>query len=597
MDSEDIMQYLEVGYGEHLAFDPAGESLAFVLHKGATHRVLSIDGSGEGPDRVVDSPNQISALAWSPARQELASVFEGGGDDPVQLYLIDPEDGECTPLTKTPEAYNLWGSWSPSGDRIAFLSNRCSSPGYAIYVTSRNPSEEPELVKDPPGWFTIADWSPAGDELLVSVTQSSYDEDLFRLSLDDNSFESITPTDTARYTSVNWTSSRHIYLCTNLGSETFYLGRLDTSTGTVEEVHGGGKWNVEGVVVNVSSDRLAFVRNVDGISELTVGRLDDPLTVRDQTTVTLPKGVIQEGTFGPDGKMFAFLHSSPTDIWSIYVLDTDTGCIERWYDATTSASNLDREQLAEPDIIRYVSFDGREIPALFSVPNNETSRVPAVVDLHGGPAKQRRPEFRPFRQCLLDSGIAVLEPNVRGSTGYGKTYTHLDDRRNRLDAVRDVAAAADWLNDHSNVASNRIGVYGRSAGGLLALLVLEEFPSLWAAGVDVAGITDVVSLIDDARPEIARSHEREYGSLEEDRDFLERISPIHHVDCIEAPVLVVHTEDDTRVPFKHSRRLVATMKEQGVPVATEFLPDGNHRLTDNKTTVYRSIISFLAENL
>jgi dipeptidyl aminopeptidase/acylaminoacyl peptidase len=227
-------------------------------------------------------------------------------------------------------------------------------------------------------------------------------------------------------------------------------------------------------------------------------------------------------------------------------VETATGDAERWTHAGTAG--IPRETFVEPELVHYPTFDGREIPAFFSTPDADSEGLPVVVDVHGGPESQRRPSFGAVKQYLLANGYAVFEPNVRGSAGYGREYASLDDVEKRMDAVKDLRAGAEWLHDHPSVDQDRIALMGGSYGGFMVLAGLTEYPSLWAAGVDIVGIANFVTFLENTGDWRQSLREAEYGSLADDRKFLESISPINNADRIDAPLFVLHGENDPRVP-------------------------------------------------
>ncbi|MFB6256158.1 MAG: alpha/beta hydrolase family protein, partial [Haloplanus sp.] len=237
----------------------------------------------------------------------------------------------------------------------------------------------------------------------------------------------------------------------------------------------------------------------------------------------------------------------------------------------------------------------------FSLPATDTGHgeTPVVVDVHGGPESQRRPSFGRVKQYLLSRGYAVFEPNVRGSTGYGKAYTHLDDVENRMDAVADLKAGVDWLHDHPAVDPGRIAVMGASYGGFMTLAAMTAYPDVWAAGVDIVGIANFVTFLENTGDWRRELREAEYGSLADDREMLESISPINHVGDIAAPLFVLHGENDPRVPVSEAHRIVEGAREAGVPVRELIFEDEGHGFTklENRIDAYTAVVEFLDTHL
>jgi dipeptidyl aminopeptidase/acylaminoacyl peptidase len=251
-------------------------------------------------------------------------------------------------------------------------------------------------------------------------------------------------------------------------------------------------------------------------------------------------------------------------------------------------------------LIHYETFDDREIPAFFTLPEDAPEgETPVIVDIHGGPESQRRPSFSGLTQYYLSRGYAVFEPNVRGSSGYGKAYTHLDDVRKRMDSVKDIRAAVDWLHDQPAVDPDRVVAYGGSYGGFVVLAALSAYPDLWAAGVDVVGIANFVTFLENTGAWRREHREAEYGSLEDDREFLESISPTSNADQIEAPLFVLHGANDPRVPVGEAEQIVEEVRDHGVPVEKRIFEDEGHGITklENRIEAYTAVVEFLDEHV
>jgi dipeptidyl aminopeptidase/acylaminoacyl peptidase len=233
------------------------------------------------------------------------------------------------------------------------------------------------------------------------------------------------------------------------------------------------------------------------------------------------------------------------------------------------------------------------------LPRGQQKNLPIVIDVHGGPEGQARPLFSPVTQYLVSCGYGVLVPNVRGSSGYGIEYQSLDDVRLRMDSVADLQHAVFWLRKSGVADPQRIAVMGGSYGGFMVLSSITTYPDLWAAAVDIVGIANFVTFLENTGPWRRKLRESEYGSLEIDRKFLEQISPIHHVDRITAPLFVVHGANDPRVPVGEAEQIVSALRERDVPVKYLRFEDEGHGLVKraNRLVAYPSIARFLDEHL
>ena len=611
----DLERYLNVRNAYGAALGPDG-TLAFLMDTTGTSQVWTMADPGVWPRQRTFSEESVGFASWSPERPELVFSMDEGGNERAQLFRLDAESGEIHPLTGMPEAKHRWGGWSHDGDRIAFASNRREESVFDIYVQGREESgEDADLIHEGDGWLSLGGWGPDDDRLLVVESYSNFDQDLYSLDLDSRELTHLTPHEgEVRFQSASWgPDGEGVYLVTDRDADTLYLARLDVASGDIETVVEGGEWNVDGVSLDEDSGRLAYSRNVDGYTELTVGELDGPTEIREFPTPDLPGGLAGGVSWSEDADRFAVTATGRAENTNVYVVNTGTGESERWTRASTAG--IPRDSFIEPELIHYESFDvddsqsskrktsspgRREIPAYFSVPKDaDPGDTPVIVDVHGGPESQRRPSFSGLTQYFLSRGYAVFEPNVRGSTGYGKAYTHLDDVEKRMDSVKDLKAGADWLAAHELIDADRIVVKGGSYGGFMVLAALTEYPDRWAAGVDVVGIANFVTFLENTGSWRRQLREAEYGSLEEDREFLESISPVNRADRIEAPLFIIHGENDPRVPVGEAEQIAEAARENDVPVELRIYDDEGHGLSkrENQIDAYTDVVAFLDEHV
>ncbi|MFT4883709.1 MAG: dipeptidyl aminopeptidase/acylaminoacyl peptidase, partial [Natronomonas sp.] len=515
------------------------------------------------------------------------------------------------------DAKHRWGGWSHDGDRFAFASNRRDEAVFDIYVQDREETgEDAEMVYKGDGWLSVAGWSPGDDRLLVHEAHTSFDHDVHVLDIDSGEMTHLTDHSDGeiRYSSLSWSpDGEGVYCCTDLDADTLYLARLDVATGELETVESGGgeregartpsdssdgKWNLDGIALDDETGRLVYSRNVDGYTELTAGELAGPTDIEEYPAPDIPAGVSGGVAFDDDADRFAVTVTADTVNTNVYVVEFETGEAERWTRAPTAG--IPEETFVEADLRHYETFDGREIPGFLSLPHEvPKGGAPTIVDIHGGPESQRRPSFSPTKQYFLAHGYAVFEPNVRGSTGYGREYTHLDDVEKRMDSVADIEAAAEWLAERPEIDGDRLVAKGGSYGGFMVLAALTEQPELWAAGIDVVGIANFVTFLENTGSWRRHLREAEYGSLEEDRELLEEISPINNIEHIESPLFVLHGENDPRVPVGEAEQIAEEAEAQGVPVRKLIFEDEGHGFTklENRIEANRAIVDFLDEHV
>ena len=625
MSGFDLQRYLTIRRAYGASLGPEG-TLAFLLDTTGTAQVWTLAEPGSWPRQRTFYDDPVSFVSSSPERPELVFGMDEGGNERMQLFRLGP-DGSVVPLTDRPEAKHRWGGWSHDGERFAFASNRRDDSVFDVYVQGRD-EREPERVFEGDGWFSVGPWRPDDGAVVLREAHSNFDHDLSVLELATNERRPLTTdTDGVRYGSPQWgPNGEWLYLVTDEDSDTLYLARMDPTSGVLETVREGGDWNVGGVAVE-ESGLLVYSRNVEGYTDLTVARIEDGLL--DLATPEIPGSVAGGVSFGPDGERFALSSSGRALNTNVSVVDVDaleertagddlTGeqapagettartdgesradpAVTRWSMASTAG--IPRETFVEPELVRYETFDDREIPAFFSLPAEiPEAGVPVVVDIHGGPESQRRPSFSGLRQYFLSRGYALFEPNVRGSTGYGRRYTHLDDVEQRMDSVRDIGAALDWLADHGAVDADRFVAKGGSYGGFMVLASLAEFPDRWAAGVDVVGIANFVTFLENTGSWRRDLREAEYGSLEEDRELLESISPLNRADRIDAPLFVLHGANDPRVPLEEAEQIVSALERRSIPVELLVFEDEGHGIAklENQIEAYTRVVEFLEEHV
>lgn len=612
-------RYLNIRSAFGASFGPEGNRLAFLQDTTGVPQIWSLGAPLEWPDQHTFYEERVTFVSFSPENFELIFGMDEGGDERQQLFVLDLGDGTITALTDQPDAKHRhgakrrdeprtraarakhrFGGWSHDGERFAFASNRRGQAVFDIYVQGRDETgSDAELVYEGEGWLTVGGWSPDDERLIVTESHSSFDQDIYVLDIDSGELTHLTPHEgNVRFQSTNWgPDGAGIYLVTDLDSDTLYLARLDAETGDLAVVEKGGEWNVDGVALDEKSRRIVYSRNVDGYTELTVGELAGETEIETFPEPDLPEGVAGGVSFDANGERFALSATGDTDNANVFVVNIETGDVERWTNAATGG--IPQKRFSPSELVRFESFDEREIPAFFSLPEDAPeNETPVIVDIHGGPESQRRPSFSPVKQYFLDRGYAYFEPNVRGSSGYGKEYTHLDDVERRMDSVADVRAGVEWLHSQPEISSEKIVALGGSYGGFMVLASLTEYPDLWAAGIDIVGIANFVTFLENTGDWRRELREAEYGSLEEDREFLESVSPINTIEAIEAPLFVLHGENDPRVPVGEAEQIAERAKEH-VPVETLIFEDEGHGFTklENRIEAYTKIAAFLDEHV
>jgi dipeptidyl aminopeptidase/acylaminoacyl peptidase len=442
---------------------------------------------------------------------------------------------------------------------------------------------------------------------VVARVSSSFHHELFEVDLQAGVARRLVETEEdVRYLGCCYApGGRSLYLVTDLGADLLYVARLDLEGGELEKVSAPG-WDCEALRLSPDGRRLAYALNVGGVHEIRLLDLDTGATRAAPSVVEDVPGLLvgEQLVFSPDGKRLAFSFTLATRTPDIYIWELETDGV---YAATRSShGGIPVETFVAPELIHYPTFDQddagktRRIPAWLYQPTQDGDKaLPVVVVVHGGPEGQYRPTFNWLIQFFLHNGYAVLAPNVRGSTGYGKAYSHLDDVERRMDSVADLAHAVHWLREQPGIDGERIVVYGGSYGGFMVLSALTTYPDLWAAGIDIVGISNLATFLENTSDYRRGHREAEYGSLARDRAFLERIAPINHVDQISVPLMVIHGANDPRVPLSEAEQLVQALEARDSPVEFLVFDDEGHGLAKlkNKLVAYPAIVAFLDRHL
>jgi len=550
-------------------------------------------GGGE-VEQLTDLPEPVDGRFLPDGR--ILVLVDEGGNERTQLYLRG-DDGALEPLVVDPR-FNHWTPIaSRDGSLLAYATNRGNGVDFEIVVRTLSSGEE--LAFDLRGYVGAHSFSPDGRWIVAQRlgVELAGDSDLFLLDVETGDVRHVTPHEGAvEYGTPAWLpDSSGFYAATNAFGDVRSLARYDLASEKWTEVL-DSSWDLD-CVIDPTGRTLLVHANEDGWSRL---ELRDPVTLALRSDVELgDRGVVMSWpvnpVFSPDGSKLAFGYSTPRQPFEAYVYDLDADELTR-LTGDGPISGID------PELHRFVSFDGEEIPVFLFTPEGD-GPFPVVVTVHGGPEAQWQPFFSPrggaFTQFLLERGYAVAAPNVRGSSGYGKRFMSLDDVGLRLDSVRDLAELHTWLSARPEIDGSRAVVYGGSYGGYMTLASLAFHPELWAAGISFVGISNLVTFLENTSEYRRAAREVEYGSLATDREILWNVSAASRLDDIRAPLFLEHGRNDPRVPVGESEYIHRMLTEKGVRCELVIYEDEGHMLEKlvNRIDAYGRAVAFLDEVL
>ncbi len=584
----DIDRYLNIrsAGGGRLTADAS--TLVFVTNVTGVPQAWAMPRGGGWPRQLTYADQRVAGAVPSPVDPGLV-VFarDDGGNERMQLHTVDPSGAAERELVTNPNVIHRFGEFGPDGNWFVFCDNRRNGVDFDLY--HRTIEGEERLVAELEGWNEVTDVAPDGSAALVAHFESNVDGYAWLIDLDTGEHTDLTPHTGPVF---------HVPVAFGPGGSVFVVSDRDGEFKTAYRLQ-DGEWegfgpqdaDVDGLVVDRGLGMIAW--NDGG---RTRAAWFDLRTLAMGLEVDLPLGTAGGMSVAPDGSEVALTISGPehnADVWRIPAWSATPARVTR-----SDTAGIDPATFVSPDLVSVESFDGFPVPAWVYRPEG-VERPPAIVSVHGGPEAQERPGFNPLYQYFVAAGFAVVAPNVRGSSGFGKTSLALDDKRKRMDSVADLNEVGRWVLESGDLDGSRMAVMGGSYGGFMVLAGLASAPDLWSAGVDIVGIANFVTFLENTGDYRRALREAEYGSLAEDREFLESISPTTMVDRIVAPLLVIHGANDPRVPLSEATQIVDRLRELDRVVELMVFDDEGHGLVKlaNRKVAYPRVVDFLREHL
>lgn len=584
--------------------DAPGTAQIFISTVGA--------GSTVSPIKLTSFADKINSIRVAPGGTGAIFLKDVGGDENYQLHWLDitadNKPDASRPLTNLPKVRHTMPAFDEDGARFAFTSNARNGKDMDVYIESKNTKAE-DFAKKPAIEMTesnsVADF--AGDQLLVVTSHSNVDQDIWLVDVKKGTKKILTKHKGAEF----WGSPRFsqdrktVLALSDRGREFMSVVALDIASGKVTPIMATDH-DIHSMALppankadpaNKTAQFAVITTNEDGIDKVSVLHIDDKNKLVAQKKTELEGVVTALDVTDRADAAFVSLENAmlPPEVFR---LDLSSAKSER---VTFSAhAGVDSSKLVAPELISCKSFDGKMISSMyFQKKPADGEKRPVVVMVHGGPESQAQPYFNPVTQWLTQAGYAVAAPNVRGSTGYGKTFAHLDDVEKREDSVRDLSEVGKCIAARPDVDPKRIALYGGSYGGYMVLAGLTLFPDQWAAGVDIVGIANFRTFLEQTAAYRRATREAEYGSLAKDGALLDKISPIHKLDKIKVPLMVIHGTRDPRVPIGEAKQVAEGLQKRGLPVQLMTFEDEGHGLVKraNRLVAYPAMVKFLDEHV
>lgn len=552
----------------------ADGSMLIATRFGETFQIHRVIAPGADRRQLTFFDEPISGARTIPGSSRYAYTRDSGGSEYFQVYVADPAGVEMA-LTE-PGTRNELPIFSRDGKTAVWSQVRAGEPDYDIIAVDLvNPGLRRTIYEGTGAWSPV-DISPDGTKVLIGKYISVQESQYWLLDVATGQATRVHETTgpiaygpAAEFTA----DGRSIITTSDEGSDFARLVEIELASGRVTPLTEATSWDVEYFDLSDDGRLLAYAVNEDGFSKV---HMQDVRSRRALPQPDLPVGVLNVVKFSPDGSKLAINMSTPQASDDIWTWDVAGGGLTRW--TTSEVGPVDPTTFVIPELVRFASFDGLEIPA-FVYRAQADGRRPVIIDVHGGPEGQSRPWFATtYQQWIADLGATVIVPNVRGSTGYGKAWVAMDNGRLRQNSVKDIGALLDWIATQPDLDPERVVVHGGSYGGFMVLASLAAYSDRLAGAVDIVGISNFISFLENTEGYRRDLRRVEYGDERdpEMRAVFEQISPLNLTEHMTSPLLVVQGANDPRVPRTEAEQIVTAVRGEGQPVWYLLATDEGH---------------------
>lgn len=599
-----IRKYQNSRSAQFQGFMPNGKGIVILTRFAETNQIHIVKSQGGAREQVTFGSESVisTSICPDPKRNLILFIQDRGGNEKFQIFSMKLSNMSIQMLTDG-ESQNDGVLWSNRGDKFVYQSTRRNGKDWDIYLSDADKPTDAKMILSKDGLWSVMDWAPDDKKMLISNYVSRTISFLYTFDLNTGRLESVFNTnDTASIEDGNFDLSGNGLFYTSDKNTDFRCIRYhNLITGNDTVLTSEIKWDIRYFIFSRDRKKLVFFTNEHGFFQ---AYLMDPQTFSYRKIQGVPSGALGISFIDSSGNLLGISISKPDRPEDVYVIDLNTSKVEQW--TYSEAGGLDSNRMIVPEVIEYQTFDSvngkpRMIPCFKYTPKGK-GPFPVLIFIHGGPESQYWPYFsQMFQFYTRELGISVLAPNVRGSGGYGKTYLKLDDGFKREDPVKDIGCLLEWIKKQSDFDSSRIAVIGGSYGGFMVLASMVHFSSQLKAGIDLYGISNFITFLENTAPYRQDLRRVEYGDERdpEMRKFLIKISPVTNASKINKPLLIIQGANDPRVPVEESRQIADKVRKNNENVWFLLFNDEEHGFRNKKNRDYQEsvVVMFLKKYL
>lgn len=601
--AEKANQYGEVRSAGLQDWDPVKREMLIGTRFADVPQIHRVKMPGGDRSQLTFYPDRTGGAHFGPKGDYFTFTKDIGGGEWFQIYRYDVTNGDVTLLTDG-KSRNTGRSFAHNDNRIAYSSTRRTGQDTDIWIMDpTNPKSDKMLLQLEGGGWGVAAWSPDNKKLLVEQGVSANQSYLWLVDVATGEKKLLTPkagTEEIAYNGGPFSKDgKGFYSTTDRESEFQRLAYFDLATMKPSYLTTDIKWDVDEIDLSDDGKTLAFVTNEDGISKL---YLMNTATGKYRPVAGIPTGLIGGVTFHKNNRDLGFVVTAARSTADVYSVDVVTNKLDRWTNSETGGLNT--ATFAEPQLIKWQTFDGKTISGFLYLPDAKKfpGKRPVMVNIHGGPEGQYRPGFLGRNNFYLNElGVALIFPNVRGSTGYGKTFLKLDNGINRDHTHKDIGALLDWIGTNPALDASKIMITGGSYGGYMTWAIAYEYNDKICCSLPIVGPSNLVTLLEHTEAYRRDLRRVEYGDERDPkiREYLEKTAPLNNSEKIRKPVYAVVGKNDPRVPWTESRQMLDKLKNNGIQTWFLMANDEGHGYAKKKNQdfLFYSTILFVQQFL